>query len=113
MLDDVEVARLLAQARVHLRAPGAELEDAVLARAREDRRIRRAFAVVGRKAHAHKAHRYARGARLVDRGPGPGNQLARPDLLAVGGLAVRAFVVYQVVHHVEHEIDGGAHGTFL
>ena len=50
VLDDVEVLRLGCKRVVDLRAPGAELEQAVLLRAGEDRRIGRGLAVIGRKA---------------------------------------------------------------
>src|SRR5688572_27986840 len=84
MLDDVEVGWLLPKVRMHLRTPFAELEDAVLAGIREDRRISRTLAVVRRETHSDESDAKAGRPRLVNGAARILNDVARPGLLAVG-----------------------------
>src|ERR1700683_2836492 len=105
MLDDVEVGRLLPEFGMDLRAPRIQLENAVLARVREDGRVGRAVPIVGRKADAHEA--YAKRGRpgLIERSTRVLYDPSRSHLLTVRGFAVRSILVNQVVFHVVHEIS--------
>ncbi|MNT64319.1 hypothetical protein D3C72_2022100 [compost metagenome] len=62
----------------------------------------RAFAIVGRKAHAHETDMQAGGAGLVQCVAGVFQDGAAAHLLSVGGAAVGTVGVDQIVFHVQH-----------
>ena len=103
MLDDVEVAALRRERRMHFGAPRPSLNMPGLFRALEDARVRRAFAIVGGK-NRRARNRFSRPPRglcasrrrILDRFAareiGPYPFLPRPVL------------VHEIVDHVAHEI---------
>src|SRR5687768_6601584 len=90
VLDDVEVGRSLAEVWMDLRTPFAKFEEPVLASAREDRRARRALAIVGGKSDAHETDAKAGGTRFVDCSASFLDDLAPPRLLTIRSFAVRS-----------------------
>src|SRR5690606_32293808 len=99
MFHDIEVARLLAQVGMHLGAPLTQLENAILARTRENRRIGWTLAVIGRKPNPDKTYVQAGGPRLADGVACVFHDLAATHLLAVPGLAIGAIGMDEVIFH--------------
>src|SRR5580658_8450385 len=109
MLDDVEVAGLLTEVRVYLRAPFTQLEESVLASAREDRRVGRALPIPRRKTDPDKANEQTGSTCLVKRSPGVLHDPARSRLLPIRTLAIRSVCMDQIVFHVQYQINTIAH----